>query len=313
MICFGGRLWISVIARKASGVNWRAACTDSKHGVKEKLGAIIQASKENPVSPLILLCIPAGAPDLIREKMNSKFHAVEIFLEYPHFATSNRSLCYEATFWIVVPPHHPYYKQNIKPSIHQLLDNTVKYINLDTSTLLALVSDLTNGKASKLQKHIENGGSPKVSNFITKQVYEEQQEPLLSPEFIKMTERCHLIVTSAAHFHFQEIVQKIGSQGEKKRTEALMKRIRIFEEVDWASELHCPLFASLPNRLATLPRSNTLKAFPLEVFGLGDTIPCMVTATSNQSVVRALREQNIFLRVILHPPRSLLTNKFEFL
>ena len=56
-----------------------------------------------------------------------------------------------------------------------------------------------------------------------------------------------------------------------------------------------------------------MKQFPMEVFGRGDTIPGMITATSNQGFVRAVREHGVNLRTLIHPPRSLLTNKFSFL
>jgi len=148
--------------------------------------------------------------------------------------------------------------------------------------------------------------------MIAGQLRDEEQEPLLTV-LQPMLEGRHLIVTKVANAHFRSIVEKIGSAEEKKRTDDFMKNVRVFEDIDWAEELHCPLFKCVQkfNRLSHLSSSNTLKPFPLEVFGLGDTIPCMVTVTSNQSIVRAVREQNIFLRVFIHSPRALLTNKFE--
>lgn len=154
------------------------------------------------------------------------------------------------------------------------------------------------------------GGNVSVSNFIANQLIEEMEQPLL-PSLERMMFNYKLIVTRSAYQHFNDIVNKIGSSDEKKRAIEIGNQVRIFEQVDWEKELNCPLFSFLPNRLETLPHSNTLKAFSLEVFGLGDTIPCMVTATSNQGVVRAVKEQNIYLRILLHPPRSLLTNKHE--
>merc|ERR1712130_361216 len=109
---------------------------------------------------------------------------------------------------------------------------------------------------------------------------------------------------------------KIGSPSEKSRGQALLAKTRIFEEVDWATELGSDLFLEAHlqrNRVDALPPSKTLKDLPRNVFGRGDSIPCMVTVTSNHSVVRAAREQGVFLRVVLHPPRSLMTNRLQFL
>ena len=147
------------------------------------------------------------------------------------------------------------------------------------------------------------------------QVDEEVEESLM-PFLQSAILNRKLIVTREAKEHFLHILLKIGSASEKVRGCDLLERTRVFEEIDWEAEMGCPLFHNdhlKTDRIIVLPASKTMKELPRVVFGRGDAIPSIATATSNHSVVRAAREQGVFLQVILHPPRSLMTNRLEFL
>lgn len=143
------------MARKASQITWRASSVESKYGVKEKINLMEEASNSGPFTPLFLVCIPKGASPIIGQKLQKKYKAVEIFFDYPFYAGREKTLeKYKAKFWLIVPKGHPYFSQSVSPYIPLLLDNTFKYINLDTSSMLAIVSDLTNGKAKKIQNQM---------------------------------------------------------------------------------------------------------------------------------------------------------------
>lgn len=143
------------MARKPSQITWRASSIESKYGIKEKINLMEEASKSGPFTPLFLLCIPNGASPIIGEKLRKKYNAFEIFFDYPTHAGIEATLDeYKATTWLIPPKSHPYFGKPIAPYLPLLLDNTCKYINLDTSSMLAIVSDLTNGKAEKLNAEL---------------------------------------------------------------------------------------------------------------------------------------------------------------
>jgi len=58
-----------------------------------------------------------------------------------------------SSFCLFVPPNHPYFNHFNESISRNLFKNTIDYVNLDTSTLLAITSDITHGKAIKLKKY----------------------------------------------------------------------------------------------------------------------------------------------------------------
>lgn len=155
LICFAGRLWVSVIARKGSQIYWNASSTESKHGLKEKLTWLIDASSLSPSKPFILLSLPVTVSPLIIDKIVRKYNAFELSVDLPTTIQGGEGILqpYESSFWLFVPPNHPYFNHFNEPLARNLFKNTIDYVNLDTSTLLAITSDITHGKAIKLKKY----------------------------------------------------------------------------------------------------------------------------------------------------------------
>ena len=67
----------------------------------------------------------------------------------------------------------------------------------------------------------------------------------------------------------------------------------------------------ISDRVANLPSSKTVNPMQKEVFGKADSIPNMITSTSNRGFIRAAHQSNVHIRVVFHGSRALLTKKYE--
>ncbi|XP_076318483.1 UPF0415 protein C7orf25 homolog [Tachypleus tridentatus] len=161
--------------------------------------------------------------------------------------------------------------------LNDLYANT---LNLDISTMLAYVSNLTNGRAYyKFQELI-----------LTDQAKREQLHPV-KPQLDNLFKGRKLVCCKTALEDFQQIVSTVGGENEKKRATALIKQLHVVP--DQPSDKSLSLFGTGRMR----QRSRV-------IFGTGDSIQA-VTVTANQGFVRAAEAQGVNFVVFCHESRAL--------
>ena len=169
LVCSAGRLWVSIIARKGEQMNWRRESAECKSGLKDKVTSLLEASSNEKFPPLLLLCVPLDVPLEVTDRMRTKWNATQIEgVTWPcdgRLAAASSSLGrdilerdaflpYEASYWLIVPPHYPLPQYLVSKYHLPFLDSRMEYVNLDTSTLMAITTDMTNGKAKALQAYM---------------------------------------------------------------------------------------------------------------------------------------------------------------
>lgn len=153
-------------------------------------------------------------------------------------------------------------------------------INLDVSTMIAWVSELTHGG------HVcgfEN-------RFLQEQARQEQKERLW-PLLESATKGKKIVACMTALENFQEIVKISGGPLEKERAEELIDGITIVPDI-------------VSGRVSSLRETAAVKAKAKIIFGTGDSLKA-VTLTSNRKFIQAAKQQGVVVSALLHPPRSL--------
>ena len=92
----------------------------------------------------------------------------------------------------------------------------LKRLNLDVSTLLALVSDLTNGSKDQVFD----------KEYLNQQVKQEKETPLI-PILENFMKEKELFVCETAYNDFTSIVQTVGGKNEKERFEKIKNRVSV--------------------------------------------------------------------------------------
>lgn len=162
--------------------------------------------------------------------------------------------------------------------------SNIKKMNLDITTLIALVSSLTNDSC--------------FSNFsddiLNLQAEEEMKEPLL-PVLNSFLQGKELYVCKTALKDFNKILSTIGGPKEIERAKKLIERLNAVED-------------SPSERAKQLALSASIKERSKIIFGTGDTLQA-TTTTSNRSFVRAASGQGVDFSVFFHSSRALTEKK----
>lgn len=161
------------------------------------------------------------------------------------------------------------------------LNRDVTRLNLDVPTMIAYVSALTNGHADRKVK----------GNVLSQQAESERKLPI-KPILDDIFKGKELYACETAVSSFKSIVDILGGEGEKKRTQQLLSRITVVNDVPYTK----------------LKIKGKIKERALAVFGTGQAIEALTT-TSNSSFVRAAETQGIHLDVFIHEPRALTERK----
>lgn len=173
------------------------------------------------------------------------------------------------------------------PSILQNDENNKKKLNLDITTLIAYVSQLTNGgKHWKFQEKI-----------LTEQAELERKEPL-KPMLDSHFNNKELICCETAFNSFKEILDMLGGEQEKARSFEFLKNVKILPDVPE------------PKNILNLNVSAQIKERSLKIFAFG-VFHKAVTITSNSGFVRSAQMQNIDVPVFIHSARALTERKQE--
>lgn len=145
----------------------------------------------------------------------------------------------------------------------------IRILNLDVSTLLAYVTNMTNGQA-----HFEYR-----EPLLTTQAEWERSRPV-KPILEKLFRGKKLIICRTAYDNFTNIISVIGGPNETLRSEELMRRVEVVPD-DPCERI-----------MRTLPIGGRIKDRSRLVFATGENMKS-ITVSANEGFVRAARMQVI--------------------
>lgn len=150
----------------------------------------------------------------------------------------------------------------------------ITLLNLDVSTLLAYVTNMTNGYAN----------FEYVEPLLTTQAEWERARPL-KPVLDNLFLGKELVVCQTAYDNFRNIINLIGGPNEKLRTNELMSRVKIVQDLP-------------EGRIMELGLGGKIKVRSRLVFATGENMKS-ITVSANEGFVRAARMQ-VHLHFYLH-------------
>ena len=154
------------------------------------------------------------------------------------------------------------------------IDPEIKLLNLDVSTLLAYVTNMTNGQAHFFYEE----------PLLTIQAEWERSRPV-KPILEKLFVDKELVVCKTAYENFMNILDVIGGPNEVLRADELMKRVRLVDDVPRGRIIE------------RLSLGGKIKDRSRVVFATGENLKS-VTVTANEGFVRAARMQVIIIKVM---------------
>ncbi|XP_034180146.1 UPF0415 protein C7orf25 homolog [Osmia lignaria lignaria] len=161
------------------------------------------------------------------------------------------------------------------------LETEIKILNLDVSTLLAYVTNMTNGYDHFIYRE----------PLLTQQAEMERKRPV-KPILESIFKDKELIVCQTAYENFMNIIDVIGGPKETLRAKELLSRVRIVNDIP-AGRI-----------IEKLNLGGKIKDRSRLVFATGENTKS-ITVSANEGFVRAARMQGIECTVFLHEPRSL--------
>lgn len=157
-------------------------------------------------------------------------------------------------------------------------------VNLDITTLFALVSNLCHGHCHFVFQE----------KILTQQAEEERSHPLL-PELLYFLRGKQLFVCETALRDFHKILSTVGGPKEKERAHALLKSVSVVPDRPSERSQNLRTTAKLSGRAKT-------------IFGTGDSLKA-VTTTANQGFARAAAQFAADFVVFVHGARALTEQK----
>lgn len=157
-------------------------------------------------------------------------------------------------------------------------------VNLDITTLFALVSNLCHGNCHFVFQE----------KILTHQAEEERSHPLL-PELLHFLHGKQLLVCETALHDFEKILSTVGGSKEKERASVLLKHVEVVPD--------CP-----SKRSQDLRTTAKLSVRAKTIFGTGDSLKA-VTTTANQGFARAAAQFAADFVVFVHGARALTEQK----
>ncbi|KAK4846712.1 hypothetical protein QYF36_021148 [Acer negundo] len=166
-------------------------------------------------------------------------------------------------------------------------------INFDTTTLIALVSGISNGCADKLLASPEFKLRQRFKGnvqFLIAQAMAEIQNPIHEELSGLIAGKIGIICESVLS-EFKELAAMCGGPNEKLRAAQLLKHLTVVHD-------------SPSERMMSLPTTRKLALKNKVVFGTGDRWHAP-TLTANMAFVRAVSQTGMSLSTIKHRPRAL--------
>lgn len=157
---------------------------------------------------------------------------------------------------------------------------TITKLNLDTTALIAYVSDMTNGGTCVSF----------VQEPLTLQAVSEQNSKV-KESLDNLFHGKKLYSSETAMSRFKEILSTVGGDREKARAKLLIERVTVVPDC-------------MSERVAKLTIGGQVKPRPQAVFGTGDNMQAL-TVTANWGFYRSAKQQGVHLATFLHEPRAL--------
>ncbi|XP_077998909.1 UPF0415 protein C7orf25 homolog isoform X2 [Glandiceps talaboti] len=285
VVAGNGKLWVKVIARKASALH-RVWLGDGDYGdrsVVDQARKYVYVSHQHPVyfqPPLVQFVFCAGITKPIVEltelSVVVKGNVIDVGAglstideAFRHRVDSDKL---ETLSW----------QQEVSMETTKECDK----LNLDITTLIALVSELTHGGCWYRFKE----------DVLTDQASRERQSALLPRLCTFMQDKKWFACESAVR-DFNTILATIGGKNEKQRAVELLDRITIVPD-------------QVSQRASELSESGRIKPRSKIIFGTGDRIQA-ITVTANTAFTRAAADQGVSFDVFHHDPRALTEGKQE--
>lgn len=158
-------------------------------------------------------------------------------------------------------------------------------LNIDITTLIAYVSELSNG-----------GAHHKFNEQLLENQAATERKEAIKPTLDSIFEGKQLICCETALNSFDEIIRLLAGPNEKFRAEELKKRLTILPDVD------------CPETIIKLELSAQIKERSRKIFAFG-VFHEAVTVTSNNGFKRSAKMQNLDIPTIVHGARALTENK----
>ncbi|KAF8036005.1 hypothetical protein BT93_C1893 [Corymbia citriodora subsp. variegata] len=209
----------------------------------------------------------------------------------------NVNLSYPTTFDTLISGLRPSMKGNDMASTktREVLSGG-DLINFDTTAIIALVSDISNGGAEKLLNTAESELSQRFKGnlpFVIAQANSEIWNPIL-PELGAVICGKNGVICESVLSEFQELIAMYGGTKEKLRADQILKWLIVVPD-------------NPSDRMIGLPTTRKLAKKNKVVFGTGDYWHAP-TLTANMAFVRAVSQTGMSLHTIEHRPRALTGN-----
>jgi len=146
------------------------------------------------------------------------------------------------------------------------LSTEIKLLNLDVSTLLAYVTNMSNGYNNYIYRE----------PLLTQQSEMERKRPI-KPILENLFHEKELIVCQTAYNNFMNIIDVIGGPKETLRAHELLKKVRIVDDITTGRVMQLRLGGKIKDRSRL-------------VFATGENMKS-ITVSANEGFVRAARMQ----------------------
>ncbi|CAG9535357.1 unnamed protein product [Cercopithifilaria johnstoni] len=287
LVVNGGATWVKVISRnvRSLAMDFVGASGSANRSVIEQAQDYIEIARTHLhffKVPKIIFEFVHGVPDLLQHKLES--FGIEVigdmmnineFVKLPvDFASYDSDDIYDST-----PP--PFLEDECLIAENCVVDT----VNLDISSVFALISSLTHGNGANYNY---------ASRLLNAQAVLERKKPALPP-LLKAIKDTKLIICQTAYDSVQSILSTVAGPQERIRAEELFKKVKIVED-------------KLSKRAAGLKLSDRISRRSKTIFGSGDYYKA-VTVTANRHFVYAAAHQDIHFAVIIHESRALSEQK----
>ncbi|GLH07398.1 UPF0415 protein C7orf25-like protein [Gryllus bimaculatus] len=277
-----GKEWVKVTARNPKGL-MMSCLGDTNYGSRtifDQAKDFIKCASQNPifyVPPKVIFKFSSGVDSALATKISNV--GIEVIGDL--LPTTYNTVCDSSD-------EESEEEENCdlaESTSHVLKDDDalrkpILKLNLDITTLIAYVSDMTNG--GTCVKFIQEP--------LTLQAQSERKTKV-KDMLNKLFEGKELYCCETAMTRFKEILAVVGGENEKKRAEQFLQRITVVP--DCVSE-----------RVKNLKNSGQIKDKPKIVFGTGDSMQA-VTVSANWGFFYSAQHQGVQLTTHLHEPRAL--------
>ncbi|XP_022085448.1 UPF0415 protein C7orf25 homolog isoform X2 [Acanthaster planci] len=274
----GGAAWVKVTARKARALHrkWEEEGEYGEHDIVEQAKQYLRASQQHPINyqpPAVHVVFYSGVTQAIVDDL------AELGIKAHGQVFSTVAESQKATLQM---PMITESQMDMLASQSSEEDN--RKVNLDVTTLVALVSDLTHG-----------GCWHSFAEPLIQELAQQEREQPVVGEMEQFLQDKELYACQTAINDFQKILATIAGPQERERAQQLLARITLVED-------------NPSDRASQLEESHRIKHRAKVIFGTGDKMKA-ITTTANVGFVRATGNKGVSFAVHIHQSRALTEKK----